>query len=157
MNHEPVTMNHEPVTMNNQTFFLYLYMQNIQNNSHWVWRFVMAEKIACQLDMTTYGVKALYLIGSVKTGEAGPCSDIDLLAHCINDEGRHKLLRAWCEGYGQCLSALNECKTDYKTRGSLLDLHIITDKDIEEKTSFAVMIESVTNSARLLKKNSKYE
>ncbi len=130
-------------------------MQN--SNTHWQWRYEMAETIAGKLDMAAFGVKALYLIGSVKTGEAGPCSDIDLLAHCINDAKKHDLLRAWCDGYGQCLSALNECKTDYKTKGSLIDLHIITDKDIEEKTSFAVMIESVTNSARLLKKNSKHE
>ncbi len=129
-------------------------MQNNKNDAHWEWRFEMAETIARKLNLAAYGVKALYLIGSVKTGEAGPCSDIDLLAHCINDVRKHDLLRAWCEGFGQCLSALNECKTDYKARGSLLDLHIITDKDIEQKTSFAVMIESVTNSARLLKKDS---
>ena len=132
-------------------------MQNNQNNSHWEWRFEMAEKIAQQLDMPTYGVQALYLIGSVKTGEAGPCSDIDLLAHCTNDESKHKLLSAWCDGYGQCLSTLNECKTDFKTKGSLIDLHIITDKDIEQKTSFAIMLQSVTNSARLLKKASRHE
>lgn len=132
-------------------------MQNSKNNSHWEWRFEMAETIARRLDMTNYGVKALYLIGSVKTGEAGPCSDIDLLAHCINDAGKHKLLQAWCEGYGQCLSVINEYKTDFETKGSLLDLHIITDEDIKQKTSFAIMIESVTNSARLLKNASSHE
>lgn len=132
-------------------------MQNNKSNSHWEWRFEMAEAIAERLDMTAYEVKALYLIGSVKTGEAGPCSDIDLLAHCTNNANKHALLRAWCEGFGQCLSAMNECKTDYTTKGSLVDLHIITDKDIEKKTSFAVMIESVTNSARLLKKDPEHE
>ncbi len=130
-------------------------MQN--SNTHWQWRFEMAEAIARELDMAAYGIKALYLIGSVKTGEAGPCSDIDLLAHCTNDTGKHALLRAWCDGYGQCLSALNECKTDFQMKGSLIDLHIITDKDIEQKTSFAVMIDSVTNSARLLRKAPNHE
>ncbi len=127
-------------------------MQTDKNNTHWEWRYEMARAIAEKIEMLRYGIKALYLIGSVKTGEAGPCSDIDLLAHCVDDKHKHALLHAWCEGYGQCLSEINECKTNYETEGSLLDLHIITDKDIENKTSFAVMIDSVNNSARLLKK-----
>ena len=102
--------------------------------------------------MKAFGVKALYLIGSVKTGEAGPCSDIDLLAHCTNDPLKQRLLLAWCNGWGLCLSALNECRTKYKAKGSLVDLHIITDEDIKQKTSFTVMLESVNNSARLLRK-----
>ncbi len=120
--------------------------------SHWTWRFDMVQKLAESLDMHAYGVKALYLIGSVKTGEAGPCSDIDLLAHCTDEPATQKLLHAWCKGWGLCLSVLNECRTKYKVEGSLVDLHIITDEDIKQKTSFAVMLESVTNSARLLKK-----
>jgi len=45
---------------------------------------------------------------------------------------------------------MNYSKTGYKSDG-LIDLHIITDQDIKNKTSFAVMIGSVYNSARLLK------
>ncbi len=112
----------------------------------------MAQAIAESLDLGRYGVKALYLIGSVKTGEAGPCSDIDLLAHCVDDPRKHELLKAWCEGWGLSLAALNDCKTEFETKGSLVDLHIITDKDIEKRNSFAVMLDSVNNSARLLKK-----
>ncbi len=125
-------------------------MQNEQ--SHWEWRFDMVRKLAESLDMQAYGVKALYLIGSVKTGEAGPCSDIDLLAHCTDEPAKHNLLQAWCNGWGLCLTALNECRTKYKAKGSLVDLHIITDADIKQKTSYAVMLESVNNSARLLRK-----
>jgi len=33
----------------------------------------------------------------------------------------------------------------------MIDCHIITDEDIRKKTSFASMIGSVTNSARLLR------
>lgn len=121
-------------------------------NTHWQWRFDMAQAIADSLDLERYGVKALYLIGSVKTGEAGPCSDIDLLAHCIDDPGKHALLKAWCEGWGLSLAVLNECKTKFETQGSLVDLHVITDKDIKKRSSFAAMLDSVNNSARLLKK-----
>lgn len=126
-------------------------------NIHWQWRFEMAQAMAESLDLTCYGVKALYLIGSVKTGEAGPCSDIDLLAHCVDDVKKHALLMAWCEGWGLSLAVLNECKTEFETKGSLVDLHIITDSDIEKKSSFAVMLDSVNNSARLLKKASNNE
>ncbi len=125
--------------------------QNDQQD-HWKWRHEMAEAMADDLDMSHYGVKALYLIGSVKTGNAGPCSDIDLLAYCDDDPRKHSLLHAWCEGWGLCLARLNEKNTSYKTSGSLVDLHIITDDDIQKRTSFAHMLESVSNNAKLLKK-----
>lgn len=112
----------------------------------------MVQQMAERMDMSRFGVKALYLIGSVKTGNVGPCSDIDLLAHCDDDSARQELLRGWCEGWGHCLSAMNEDKTGYKTPGSLVDLHIITDNDIDQGTSFAHMLESVSNSAKLLRK-----
>ncbi len=112
----------------------------------------MARAIAAHLDMEAMGVKALYLIGSVKTGSPGPCSDIDLLAHCEDDEKKQQKLRCWCEGWGLCLAEVTCRQTGYDISVSLIDLHIITDHDIEQKTSFAVMLESVSNSARLLKK-----
>ncbi len=135
-----------------RSFLLSLHMMEKNDKDHWKWRFDMAETIAAKLDMERLGVKALYLIGSVKTGEAGPCSDIDLLAHCVNDRKKHDMLKAYCDGWGHCLAVVNDCKTAFRTSGSLVDLHIITDKDILEKTSFAVMLDSVDNSARLLKK-----
>ncbi len=113
----------------------------------------MAQAIAGSLDMAAFGVHALYLIGSVKTGETGPCSDIDLLAHCTGDKEKHRLLHAWCEGWGLALAHINECRTGYETKGSLVDLHIITNEDIKQKDSFAVMLESVTNKPRLLRKS----
>lgn len=126
-------------------------MQN-KTPDHWQWRSDMAQAIAGALDMNAFGVKALYLIGSVKTGDVGPCSDIDLLAHCTNDKEKHKLLHAWCNGWGQALAVINRCKTGYDSKGSMVDLHIITDEDIKQKDSFAVMLESVNNTARLLRK-----
>ncbi len=109
------------------------------------------------MDMRRFGVKALYLIGSVKTGQVGPCSDIDLLAHCDGDAGKQEQLTLWCEGWGSSLSAINEAKTRLKTPGSLIDLHIITDEDIRQKTSFASMIGAHSNSARLLRKDAQNE
>ncbi len=121
-------------------------------DEHWRWREEMAVLMAETLDMERFGVKAVYLIGSTKTGQAGPGSDIDLLVHCQDDELQKEKLRIFFQGWGLCLSELNYQKTGMKTPGSLVDLHLITDKDIEKKTSFTVMLESHTNSAKLLRK-----
>jgi hypothetical protein len=42
-------------------------------------------------------------------------------------------------------------KTGYKSDG-LIDLHIVTDRDIENSDSFASMIGAVTDGARLIRK-----
>lgn len=50
---------------------------------------------------------------------------------------------------------MNYLRTGYKTDG-LLDVHIITDEDIEKKNSYAVKIGAITDAARKLKmKNEK--
>ncbi len=124
---------------------------------HWQWRNEMAESMAGALDMKMFGIKAIYLIGSTKTGDAGPCSDIDLLVHCTDDPLKQQALQAYFDGWGHCLALLNKEKTGQHTTGSLVDLHLITDGDIEKKDSFAAMIGSVHNSARLLRKAGAHE
>ena len=47
---------------------------------------------------------------------------------------------------------MNHLRTGYKTDG-LIDLHIVTDKDFENKNSFATMIGAVTDGAKLIKQN----
>jgi predicted nucleotidyltransferase len=91
----------------------------------------------------------MYIIGSVKNGNAGPGSDIDLLIHTQESSAKQKALRLWLDGWSKCLAELNYLKTGYSSEG-LLDVHLITDKDIMEKTSFAAKINAVTDSARLL-------
>lgn len=127
-------------------------MTRDDQQSHWRWRNDVIEAIARRMDMARFGIKALYLIGSVKTGQAGPCSDIDLLAHCTDDKDKQELLAAWCDGSGHGLSVINEAKTGFLVKDSLIDLHIITDADIENGSPFAAMLESVDNPARLLRK-----
>jgi pyruvate, water dikinase len=124
---------------------------------HWEWRQAAVDAMLDHFDMERFGVKALYLIGSVKTGTAGPCSDIDLLAHCHDDAVEHARLKAFMDGWGCFLAAINTLRTGLQTPGSLVDLHVITDVDILNKTSFGVMIDSHTNNARLLKKARKDE
>ncbi len=101
------------------------------------------------LDADRFGVKAVYLFGSTKNGVAGPQSDIDLLVHFGGTKDQERDMLAWFEGWSLCLSQVNYLKTGFKTRG-LLDIHVVTDGDIANKTSYAVKIGAPTDAPRPL-------
>jgi len=94
-------------------------------------------------------VRAFYLIGSTKNATAGPASDIDILLHLQGSEEQMKELMLWLEGWSRCLGEINFLRTGYRTDG-LLDVHLVTDSDIAERSSFAVKIDAVTDPARKL-------
>ncbi|TFH57829.1 MAG: pyruvate, phosphate dikinase, partial [Candidatus Zixiibacteriota bacterium] len=119
------------------------------SDSSWRWRFQMAEHIAATLDPDRFGVKALYVFGSTKNASAGAASDIDLLVHFDGTPKQREMLEQWFDGWSLALGEINYLKTGYKS-GGLLDVHIVTDKDIEQKTSYAVKIGAVTDPARAL-------
>jgi len=121
-----------------------------ESDVHWKWRFEFVNIIAEKMDMERFGVKAFYLIGSTKNATAGPASDIDLLFHIDDNNTQEHELKAWIEGWSYCLSEMNLLKTGYKTDG-LIDLHLVKDEDIRNKTSFGSMIGAVTDGAKLLK------
>lgn len=123
----------------------------VGSDVHWIWRQEMVNKIAAKLDLEEFDIEAVYLIGSVKNATSGPASDIDILIHFGGDEMQKKELMAWFNGWGLCLSEMNLLKTGYATNG-LIDLHLVTDDDIRDRTSFASMIGAVTNGAKLIKK-----
>jgi len=106
---------------------------------HWSWRMQKVEEIAEKLNSEVYGVESLYLIGSTKEGTAGPASDIDLLVHFKGTEEQKEKLMAWLDKFGKKLDEENKERTSLKT-GGLLDVHIITDKDIKKKSSWATHI-----------------
>ncbi len=116
---------------------------------HWRWRFRMAQRIAAQLDPDQFGVRAFYLIGSSKNATAGPASDIDLLLHFHGTELQRQRLLLWLDGWSRCLAEMNFLRTGYRSPG-LLDVHLITDQDIADRSSFAVKIDAVTDPARKL-------
>lgn len=122
------------------------------NDAHWKWRFRMSQLIAEKTDFDYYGLNAMYVIGSTKEANAGPASDIDLLVHFKGTESQKNLFKSWINGWNHSLSEINRQKTGYKLEDGLIDLHLITDEDIEKKTSYAIMIGNINNSARLLKK-----
>jgi predicted nucleotidyltransferase len=118
--------------------------------SYWRWRHRMAEQIASQLDPDRFGVFGFYLIGSTKNGTAGPASDIDVLVHFRGTDAQRDNLLQWLEGWSLCLDEMNYWRTGYRS-GGLLDVHIVTDEDMEKRTSYAVKINAVTDAARPLK------
>jgi hypothetical protein len=124
-----------------------------QPSDHWRWRMKMAEKIAEELDGERFGVKGIYVFGSTKNAVSGPGSDIDLIVHIDKSKCNLDTLSLWFEGWSLALSQMNFLRTGYKSDG-LLDVHYVTDEDIEKKSSFAAKIDAVTDSARLLKMKS---
>ena len=108
-------------------------------NTHWRWRLQSVERMAELMDPVRFGVKAMYLFGSTQNGTAGPQSDIDLLIHFTGTEAQEKDLMTWLDGWSLCLSYMNYVKTGYKTDG-LLSVHLVTDQDIKNRTSYAVKI-----------------
>lgn len=117
-----------------------------KNDHGWKWRHYMAEQIAAKLDMDLFSVQGIYLFGSTNNGTARLNSDIDLLIHCTGTDLQKKELDTWLSGWSLALSEINYLKTGYKSEG-LLDVHYVSDQDIQEKTSFAVKINSVYDPA----------
>lgn len=118
-----------------------------ENFSHW--RLRMATHIASQTDPERFGVEGFYLIGSTKNATAGPESDIDLVLHVRGTDAQRKDLEGWLEKWSVHLDEINYQKTGCRT-GGLLDVHIVTDEDITQKTSFASKIGATTDAAREL-------
>jgi len=121
----------------------------LPDEQYWRWRLQMVERIAQELDAERFGVANIYVFGSTKNATAGPASDIDVLVHFTGDSQQLERLQEWLEGWSLCLSETNYMQTGYRTEG-LLDVHIVTDADIANKTSWAVKIGAVTDAARPL-------
>ena len=92
----------------------------------------------------------MWVFGSTKNATAGPGSDIDLLIHFGGTEEEREEVLLWLEGWSLSLAEINYLRTGYSSSG-LLDVHLVTDKDLREKTSYAVKIGAVTDAARPLR------
>ena len=117
---------------------------------YWQWRQQMVERIAEAIEAERFGVVNMYVFGSTKNATAGPASDIDLLIHFRGSPAQREMLTHWLNGWSLCLAETNYLQTGYRTDG-LLDAHLVTDEDIEARTSWACKIGAVTDAARLLK------
>jgi pyruvate, water dikinase len=115
----------------------------------WRWRMKMAERLASEIEPDRWGVVGVYVFGSAKNATAGPCSDIDLLVHTRGADEQRRRLEVWLDGWSRSLAWMNHARTGYKCDG-LLDVHWVTDEDIEARTSWAMKIGAVTDAARPL-------
>jgi len=120
-----------------------------RDDVHWRWRLQVAENIAAQIDAQRFGVKDFYIFGSSNNATAGPESDIDLLIHFQGNEAQQKDLLTWLDGWSLSLVEENYLRTGFKLN-NLLDVHLVTDEDIQKRTGFAAKIGAVTDAARPL-------
>jgi hypothetical protein len=116
---------------------------------HWRWRLKSGEMIAAHLDAKRFGVQGFYIFGSTKKATAGPNSDIDILIHFRGSPTQHQELLLWLDGWNVSLEYCNYLRTGHHIR-QLLDVHIVTDEDIHNKTSYAIKIGAVNDPARPL-------
>jgi len=119
------------------------------NEEHWRWRMRAAEKISRSADPVRFGIKGMYVFGSTKNANAGPCSDLDLLVHFDGNEDQRRQLDAWLEGWGLALADENYLRTGHRVT-NLLDVHVVTDQDVAERSAFAVKMGAITDAARPL-------
>lgn len=117
---------------------------------HWQWRMRNIEKLASKIDPKRFGVVGFYVFGSTKNGTARAESDIDVLIHFRGNKSQKQDLKMWLEGWSLSLAQVNFVRTGHKTSG-LLDVHIVTDKDISDRNSFAIKIGAITDAARPLR------
>lgn len=89
---------------------------------HWRWRQQVAEALAAQLEMTRFGVEAIYLGGSTASGRAGPASDIDLYLLGQPPAALRAELDAWLRGWSQALAAVAASQTGASFPDGLLNV-----------------------------------
>ncbi len=116
----------------------------------WRWRHHMADLLAQKMDFERFGVQGVYVFGSTENASAGPGSDIDLLIHVRSTPEQERALLDWLEGWSLCLAEMNYLRTGYRSDG-LLDVHLVTDEDIQRRTSYASKIDAITDAARPLR------
>ncbi len=116
---------------------------------HQRWRLRMAQRIASETDPVRFGVRGFYLVGSTRSGTAGPDADIDILIHWNGNAEMKSALEFWLEGWSRCLSEMNYLRTGHRVE-PFLDVRFVTDKQVTEQTGFAAKIGAVTDAARPL-------
>ena len=116
---------------------------------HWRWRLQVAESIAGMIDVKRFGIKAIYIFGSVNSATARSESDIDLLIHFQGSDSQRKDLLLWLDGWNASLSEMNYLRTGYRV-SAFLDVHLVTDEEVSKRTGFASRIGAISDAARPL-------
>lgn len=124
----------------------------VRREDHSSWRRTLVERFADELDASRHGVVALYLLGSTKNADAGPDSDIDVILHVRADTSQRRALDEVLARWDEHARDTHEQKTGRRSSSVGIDAHVITDRDIARRTSFAVKLDSHTDRAELLRR-----
>lgn len=114
------------------------------------WRRYIAAQLARDMDYKFFGVKNIYLFGSVENGSTGIGSDIDLIIYTDNTKEQNQLLLTWLDGWNKSLCHFNYLITGLKSE-FMLDIHLVDDNDIKQNTTFASKLSSVYEPVELLR------
>jgi hypothetical protein len=120
-----------------------------KGDDHWRWRLSMVEKLAAQMHGEKFGVRGIFLIGSTVNATAQAGSDIDLLVNFYGSHAQKLELQNWLQGWSLCLDELNFMRTGYKA-GGLLDVHYVTDEELEDLPALESLINVKIDNMREL-------
>lgn len=123
-----------------------IYSEKPVSENHWSWRYHIAENLAAQISYERFGVKGAYLFGSTKNRSAEANSDIDLLVHFVGTQQQKNELMVWLDGWDKSLCEMNYLKTGVKST-SLLDVHFVSDEEIDAQEGYASKIDSLSDAA----------
>lgn len=114
------------------------------------WRKRMIDSILEHLDPNRFGVKELYLYGSVFDGTATAKSDIDFICIFQGTDEQKKELKIWIEGWNLALSRINFNKTGFKLE-RLIDFTILTENELSQQKYYAEIIDKSKNKSKKLR------
>lgn len=117
--------------------------------THWEWRYRMAVELCNFADFSSLKIKAIYIAGSTKNATAGPASDIDLII--IHTSDNTTAITEYFKGWSHCLSVWNEFRTGISQKDGILDLHLLHESELGSDDSWATMLRSTENSAKLIR------
>ncbi|MGQ9819046.1 MAG: PEP/pyruvate-binding domain-containing protein [Candidatus Kapaibacteriales bacterium] len=122
----------------------------LQLEEPWEKRWKFVEKMIDALNLKKYGIKAIYLFGTVYNRTAKESSDIDLLVHYDGNPENLIALKAWFEPWNYLLQEIIFTTTGFRLKKAL-DVYYITDEECNKQNYYFVEIMNTTkkNSIRL--------
>jgi predicted nucleotidyltransferase len=115
----------------------------------WQIRQEIAFKIAKEIEPMRFGIKRIYLFGTVFHQNASDNSDIDFLVHYDGNEDNRKKMEIWFEAWNLSLSEMLFNQTGIRVN-KLLDIFYVTDNDLLENDYFAGLIEPQSRNSVIL-------
>ncbi len=117
---------------------------------HSKWRNEIAESICRFTDFNKMQIKNIYLIGSVKNNTAASSSDIDLIVQ-HKEKQPSEILKSWFEAWNKAIFAMYSEFHKEQLPENVLDIHYLSEYEDESQNSYASMIYSIHNTAKLIK------